>query len=118
MKIFKKENKLEQATIAYLVTQIVSKEDRNQLLNQFRSWDTNGDGVLSRQEIYDGYCKLYGEVHATEQVEQIMEACDLDKNGNIDYNEFLAFSLNRNKLLSKQNLETAFRAFDKVLYYY
>ena len=45
----------------------------------------------------------------------IMEDCDLDKNGNIDYNEFLAFSLNRSKLLSKNNLEVAFKTFDKVI---
>ncbi len=70
--------------------------------------------MLSRQEIYDGYCKLYGEIQASEQVDLIMEQCDLDKSGNIDYNEFLAFSLNHKKLLSKNNLETAFKAFDKV----
>jgi len=46
-----------------------------------------------------------------------MESCDLDKSGNIDYNEFLAFSLNRQKLLSKNNLEAAFRAFDKVIHH-
>lgn len=43
-----------------------------------------------------------------------MDCCDLDKNGNIDYNEFLAFSLNRTKLLSKNNIEAAFKTFDKV----
>lgn len=43
-----------------------------------------------------------------------MESCDLDGNGTIDYNEFLAATLNRSKLLSKGNLESAFAAFDKV----
>jgi len=43
-----------------------------------------------------------------------MDFCDLDKSGDIDYNEFLAFSLNRQKLLSKNNIELAFKAFDKV----
>ena len=47
-----------------------------------------------------------------------MEGCDLDKSGSIDYNEFLAFSLNRSKLLSKHNLEAAFKAFDKVKIYF
>ncbi len=70
--------------------------------------------MLSRQEIYEGYCKLYGEVHAPEQVDLIMDQCDLDKSGNIDYNEFLTFSLNHKKLLSKNNLEAAFKAFNKV----
>jgi len=43
-----------------------------------------------------------------------MDGCDMDGSGNIDYNEFLAFSLNRTKLLCKQNLEAAFKTFDKV----
>jgi len=43
-----------------------------------------------------------------------MEACDLDNSGTIDYNEFLAFSLNRKKLLSKDNLKRTFNKFDKV----
>lgn len=43
-----------------------------------------------------------------------MRGCDLDNNGSIDYNEFLAFSLNRKKLLCRENLVKAFRTFDKV----
>ncbi len=43
-----------------------------------------------------------------------MSSADLDGNGTIDYNEFLAATLNRTKLLSKQNLEAAFNTFDKV----
>jgi len=43
-----------------------------------------------------------------------MSGIDMDGNGEINYNEFLAFSLNRAKLLSKTNLEMAFKAFDKV----
>ena len=43
-----------------------------------------------------------------------MQACDMDDSGTIDYNEFLAISLNRKKLLSKDNLELAFKTFDKV----
>ncbi len=38
----------------------------------------------------------------------------MDGNGEINYNEFLAFTLNRQKLLSRKNLETAFNTFDKV----
>ena len=68
MQKFKVNRKLEQATITYIVNQLVSKEDRNKLLKQFQDWDKNGDGVLSRDEIYNGYKELYGEVSANEQV--------------------------------------------------
>ncbi len=37
-------------------------------MRQFQDWDTNGDGVLSREEIYAGYKELYGEVYAEEEV--------------------------------------------------
>ena len=39
---------------------------------------------------------------------------DLDKNGVIDYNEFLTAAMNRKKVLSKKNLEATFKAFDVV----
>lgn len=35
---------------------------------QFQAWDKNGDGVLSRDEIYEGYKNAYGEVYANEEV--------------------------------------------------
>ena len=38
---------------------------------------------------------------------------DTDKNGYIDYSEFLAAAIDRNKLLSIERLEAAFNAFDK-----
>ncbi len=42
-----------------------------------------------------------------------MKSVDLDRNGTIDNNEFLTASLSREKILSKQNLEIAFKNFDK-----
>jgi calcium-dependent protein kinase len=65
---FKVGRKLEQATINFIVTQLVSKDERNKLLKQFQAWDTNGDGVLSRDEIFNGYKDLFGEVKATEDI--------------------------------------------------
>ena len=47
-----------------------------------------------------------------------MKSVDLDGNGTIDYNEFLAATLNRTKILSKQNLEAAFKMFDKVTHHF
>jgi calcium-dependent protein kinase len=113
MKKFGAGRKLEQATVSFIVTQLISKEERNELLSQFQTWDKNGDGVLSKEEIFEGYKALYGELKASEEADKIMESCDLDGNGTIDYNEFLAATMNRNKILSKTNLEAAFAAFDK-----
>ena len=60
--------KLEQATVSFIVNQLSTKEERNKLLLQFQAWDKNSDGVLSRDEIYEGYKNMYGEVYANEEV--------------------------------------------------
>ncbi len=54
--------------MTYIVSQLVSKEERNKLLQQFQEWDTNGDGVLTQEEIFKGYSALYGEVVAKDEV--------------------------------------------------
>jgi Ca2+-binding EF-hand superfamily protein len=41
-----------------------------------------------------------------------MIAVDQDQSGSIDYSEFVIATLNKKKLLSKNNLEVAFKAFD------
>jgi calcium-dependent protein kinase len=41
-----------------------------------------------------------------------MKTCDVDGSGFLDYTEFISATLNRNKLLSKEKLESAFQAFD------
>ena len=41
-----------------------------------------------------------------------MKSIDLDGNGVIDYNEFLSSAFNRDKIMSKDNLELTFKAFD------
>ena len=111
MKKFKNSSRLEQAAIGVIVNQIVSKEERKELLRQFQDWDKNGDGVLSRKEIIDGYKKTYGTVDENE-IDNMIHVIDLDGNGVIDYNEFLNCAINKDKILSNERLEVAFKAFD------
>eukprot|EP00362_Geleiidae_sp_MMETSP1317_P002179 CAMPEP_0201284714 /NCGR_PEP_ID=MMETSP1317-20130820/82212_1 /ASSEMBLY_ACC=CAM_ASM_000770 /TAXON_ID=187299 /ORGANISM="Undescribed Undescribed, Strain Undescribed" /LENGTH=69 /DNA_ID=CAMNT_0047605935 /DNA_START=1075 /DNA_END=1284 /DNA_ORIENTATION=- len=42
-----------------------------------------------------------------------MTAADTDNSGFVDYTEFVAATMDRHKLLSSKNLETAFNMFDK-----
>lgn len=56
---------------------------------------------------------MLGVASAEIEVERLMATIDSDKSGYIDYTEFLAASMDRSKLLRADNLETAFKAFDK-----
>ena len=53
-----------------------------------------------------------GGVKGNNQYEMLLQNMDMDKNGYVDYSEFLTAAVNKNKLLSKTNLETAYELFD------
>jgi calcium-dependent protein kinase len=113
MKKFHAERKLQQAALTYIVNHLLSKEEKNELLELFQAFDKNGDGVLSREEIYEGYKSILGEVEAAKEVDRIMNEVDIDRSGTIDYNEFVMAATNRQNILNKEKLEATFKMFDK-----
>ena len=113
MKKFHAERKLQQAALTYIVNHLLSKEEKNELLELFQSFDKNGDGVLSKEEIFEGYKLQMDEEDAKKEVDRIMSEIDIDKSGTIDYNEFLIAATNRQKVLNKDKLEQTFKMFDK-----
>jgi calcium-dependent protein kinase len=113
MKKFHAERKLQQAALTYIVNHLLSKEEKNELLELFQAFDKNGDGVLSKEEIYEGYKNILGEVEAAKEVERIMNEVDIDRSGTIDYNEFVMAATNRQNILNKEKLEATFKMFDK-----
>ena len=113
MRKFHKGRKLQQAAMTYIVNYLMTKEEKNEMLEIFQSLDTNGDGVLSKEEIYEGYKDTLGEVEARKEVNRIMKEADIDDNGTIDYNEFVMAATNRQKLLNKEKLDATFKIFDK-----
>jgi len=113
LKGFRAEQKLQQATYAFIASHLASKEEKQHLLETFKALDTNGDGTLSREEILEGYRKTMGEEEAEAEVNRIMAMVDLDKSGEIDYSEFIAATLDRKEMMSKDKLEAAFNMFDK-----
>ena len=111
MKKFKKHRTLEKTIISFIINQLIKKDERHELEKHFKDWDTNGDGVLSKEEIINGYKKTYGKVDENE-IENMIKSIDLDGNGVIDYNEFLTCSMNKDKILRNDNLRICFNEFD------
>ena len=84
LKNFNIEKKLQQATITYLVNQLAQKEDLIELQKAFKALDKNSDGKLSRDELVEGYRKIYGEL-AESEVDKILSKVDSNGSGEIDY---------------------------------
>ncbi len=115
MRSFVAKYKLQQAGLTYIVSQLASKQEKHQLESVFLSLDKSKTGKLSSDDLVRGFKEVYGEgFPAEEEVMRIMDNVDMDKNGYIDYTEFVMATVNKEKLLSKERLESTFKTFDKV----
>lgn len=113
IKNFNKTSKLKDALHTFILTQVMTPSDVKDQQSVFRSIDVNGDGVISREELLD-WCKNFmSEEEAEKNVDEIMHEIDSDRNGVIDYIEFLKASVDMKKLLTEQNLKNTFMMFDK-----
>ncbi|GIX65411.1 calcium-dependent protein kinase 4 [Babesia caballi] len=122
MKSFYYTQKLSQAALLYIGSKLITREESNHLTAIFSKMDKNGDGQLDRGELIEGfreYLWLKGspsdeidQATIEEQVDQILQGIDFDRNGYIDYSEFLTVAMDRRTLMQKDRLEKAFKLFD------
>lgn len=103
-------DKLRQAALSYIATQLTTVKETEEIRRLFIAMDENGDGRLSKEEVFASLSKFKLK-HVN--VERIMRDCDSDKSGYIDYTEFLTASLNWQRTLDDVQIETAFAAFDE-----
>lgn len=53
----------------------------------FNAIDSNGDGQLNSEDIVE-FGKIIGDEITVEESEQIIQQCDLDNSGSIEFNDF------------------------------
>jgi len=113
LKTFRADQKLKQATFAFIASQLLTKSERENLDKIFKALDKNGDGKLSKDEIFDGYDQYFGKGMDKETLEKMFDSVDIDESGFIDYSEFVIASMNEKTLLTNEKLQAAFKMFDK-----
>ncbi len=101
--------------MTYIVSQLITSREKEQLQKIFLSLDTDRDGKLSQKELVAGYRASFGEdFPADDEVKSVLEKVDVDKNGFIDLTEFIVATIDKQKLLSSERLLAAFNMFDRV----
>ena len=60
---------MQQATFAFIASQLLSKTERDSLAKVFKAFDKNGDGKLSKEEVKEGYMEHYGKLMSDEEVD-------------------------------------------------
>ena len=113
MASFSAQQKLKQATYTFIVSQLLTKDEKEKIDAIFRAMDVDCDGKLSREEIKHSWNEYFGQDLSKAELETIFEQVDSDESGEIDYSEFVMGTMNAKSLVSEKRLEAAFRAFDR-----
>ena len=79
------------------------------LKNAFRALDKDNSGTLSMAEIRDAFVEMKSPA---KELETIFKNVDFNHDGEINYTEFLAVTVDRRKALQHANLLFAFHHFD------
>ncbi|KAL8514818.1 hypothetical protein ACS0TY_013781 [Phlomoides rotata] len=111
MKQFRAMNKLKKLALK-VIAENLSEEEIKGLREMFNNIDTDRSGSITYDELRTGLTKLGSKLSETD-ILQLMDAADVDKNGTIDYIEFITATMHRHKLEKEENLHKAFRYFDK-----
>ena len=94
----------------------MQQEELKDLKKLFLTLDTNKDGTLSKDELKNGLqnvtmFELFQNHNdgSEDCYQQIINTCDMDGDGKLDYNEFIQAAINHKALLNEENIQIIFK---------
>ena len=113
LKNFSKYSEAQDAVRDFVASQIISYNDSQYFIDNFQKLDSNNDGKITKEELMEHYSKTMSEKEAKAVVDKIFEVADRNKNGSIEFGEFIRGSMKKSSLLSIDHVEKAFKLLDK-----
>ncbi|XP_010546723.1 PREDICTED: calcium-dependent protein kinase 32-like [Tarenaya hassleriana] len=111
LKQFSVMNKLKKRALR-VIAEHLSVEEASGIKEGFQVMDTNQRGKINIDELRLGLQKL-GHNVSEDDLQILMEAGDVDKDGYLDCNEFVAISVHLRKMGNDVHLKKAFEFFDR-----
>ncbi|KAL1206893.1 Calcium-dependent protein kinase 14 [Cardamine amara subsp. amara] len=111
LKQFSVMNKLKKRALR-VIAEHLSAEEASGIIERFQVMDTSNRGKITIEELKIGLKKL-GICVPQDDVQILMDAGDVDKDGYLDVNEFVAISVHIRKIGNDEHLKQAFTYFDQ-----
>jgi len=112
IKNFANMNRLKREAFRYIAGSL-SPNQVLELQETFKEIDLDGNGTITLNELREALSKNFQGKGLEEELKSLMAAADVDGDGNIDYSEFLAATVQLATLETDENLKRAFEHFDK-----
>jgi calcium-dependent protein kinase len=109
LKDFKRVGAFKKVALTVIARSLPADKVRD-LTADFKSLDVNGDGTLTYKEVVETMEKQ--KISVPEDLLEIMKSIDSDGSGQIDYTEFVAATLDKQRLINEQTAWMAFTKFD------
>ena len=109
---YKINSKFQELVLAYIVHNMPRPKEAKCAIKLFKLANKNEDGKLLRNELKETLLNFVSEEFLS-NYDEIFSLLDGDNNDYIDYEEFLRATIDRNLYINDENLNFAFRFFDK-----
>ena len=116
LKNFKYQNKFQEVVLTFLIHNNLHMKDVKDITIAFCTIDEDYNGAITEKELSKAIKVAfpnYTKEEVEKEVETIFENIDSNKNGKIEYAEFLRAVITKDKLLSDEYLCYAFNLIDK-----
>ena len=100
---------LQEAILKFYAHNLIEKDDLNKIRKLFEEIDTNGDGLLSQNEVASVMKSMGREKDSL----KIFEILDYEKTKSVSYEEFIKALLDRKQLEVEKNVKRCFDALDE-----
>ncbi|CAD8119649.1 unnamed protein product [Paramecium sonneborni] len=100
--------------LQHMITTFQSDQEQS-LYQIFGQFDINHDGKINRQELTQAYLNQFSNIQEVkEHVDSVFKGVDINRNGEIDFQEFLIGVIDRNTLITTDNIKEEFRILSDV----
>ena len=107
-------NNLRRSILSFIISKKLYDENQNKIRKVFNSLDVNHDGTIEKKELFKQYRKYFPGTPKEQwkKIELFIDTADINKNGKIEYSEFLTVMTLQSRELSEKTLREIFDFYD------